>query len=206
VNGPRRVLLLTGGFTLPILLLAGGVLFARATKGGSDRMAPGLTGLTQPLSADPFVNAKDSTLDDAEAALGGHIVRPDTDLASDTTIEYIWLDSLNHRVALYYRSGVLLMVGPAADSDSDPSQVLANAEDVVAAGYGAAVLIQVDGVTAVATEQNFAGNDQCGTPEAECMPPQNNPSAITMILGDRSVELLAHIPLSDLTKIADSIE
>ncbi len=141
----------------------------------------------------------------AEAALGAHIVRPDTDLASDTTIEHVWLDSLNDRVALYYQSGVLLIVGPAADSDSDPSQVLANEKDVVAAGYGAAVLIQVDGVTAVATEQNFAGNDQCGTPGADCIPAQNNPSAISMVLGDRSVELLAHIPLGDLTKIADSI-
>jgi len=62
---------------------------------------------------------------------------------------------------------------------------------------------RLNGVPALVTGLNFKGNGLCGTPDEDCIPPQNNPSDISMVLNSYFVEYDAPLPLSDLI---DSLE
>jgi hypothetical protein len=195
----NRILLAAVGFGVPFLIVATAIV---SMGDGPGRVMPGFT---QSLDSDPFVNGEETTLEAAEAMLGRHVVRPDSDIASDSNISRVWVDKVNKRVAIYYGSGVLLTIQSADETDSNPAKRRANQEEFVAAQDGASTILQVNGVTAVGTQQDFGGNEACGTPGADCIPPQNNPSAITMVLGNDSIEILAEIPLDELTRTADTI-
>lgn len=197
--GGTRTLLAAVGIGVPFLLVATAIV---VTGNGPGRMMPGFV---QSLDSDPFVDGQETTLEAAEAMLGRRVVRPSSDLASDSNISHVWVDKVNRRVAIYYGSGVLLTIQPADETDPGPAEQRANQDEFVAAQDGASVILQVDGVTAVGTQQNFGGNQACGTPGADCIPPQNNPSAISMVLGGDSIEILAEIPLDELTRTADTI-
>ncbi|SRR6266567_1383893 len=183
-------------------LTLAGTAYWRGAAPQSAKGAPG-PGYGYPLDQPPFAGAESVSLADARMALGGNLLLPNDSDASVANIAQIWLDPSTDEVDVYFVSGVRLLEQPSAGESQDVIQ----AEDAAAVQQngGASQMETIDGVTAVITSRDFPGNGQCGTPGADCIPPQQNPSDVTMILDGDSVELTADWPVDQLVAAANTV-
>jgi len=156
-----------------------------------------------PLNLPAFQGAHPVTLEAARSAMGGSLPLPNSADASTADVQSVWLNSSTAEVDIYFGSGVRLLEEPG----SGESQTVIQAEDQAAVQQngGDSKLATIDGVTAVVTARDFSGNGQCGTPGVDCIPPQQNPSDVTMILNGFSVELTADWPVDQLVAVANTL-
>ncbi len=157
----------------------------------------------EPLDENPFKNGKDMSINDAEATLGHQILRPSSDLASDSNIVHVWVDESSDSASIYYKSGIRVFLSPQNDNGGDPHY---GYEAVVEANDGASIIQTVAGVQALVTARDFSGNGQCGTPGVDCIPASDNPSNVSMILGGYSILVDADLPVEDVVAVADTIK
>jgi hypothetical protein len=168
----------------------------------TSRGVPG-PGAGYPLSLSAVPEAQASTLQQAKDAYGGSLPMPDSPDASEADIKGVWLDTKSSQVDIYYSTGMRLLVEPNASES--PAMIQSDDELVIQQNGGASQLMTIDGVPAVATARDFAGNGQCGKPNVDCIPAQRNPSDVTMILNGVSVDVTADWPLDQLVAVANTI-
>ncbi len=101
----------------------------------------------------PFFGAKPTTIEDAETALGAHIPRPNSKLASDATVSAVWINENSGQVAIDYSSGLELY----ATQDAAPADPAAAQEAIVSTG-GPATGATVNGTPAVVMTGNYPGD------------------------------------------------
>jgi hypothetical protein len=192
----------TGAAIVALVFVVGSCATGTPRPTPTSRAVPG-PGVGYPLSRSAIPEALSSTLQQAQDAYGGSLPIPDSPDASTADIKGVWLDAKSSQVDIYYSTGLRLLVEPNASE----SQTTIQSEDQLAVmqNGGASQLMTIDGVPAVATARDFAGNGQCGMPDVDCIPSQQNPSDVTMILNGVSVEVTADWPLDRLVAVANTI-
>jgi len=155
------------------------------------------SGVTFPRSQGVLPRGEITSIEDAEAKAGFPILRPDTDLASDGSIQSIHIQTTSgdldtvSEVAIDYKSGIVetLLLAPAA-ADEDP------------AGYFAVQVEQnegrsvqtVNGVPALVIERNVDGT--------------GNPAVVSFVINGTQVTLYGlYTPIESesLVQVAESI-
>ena len=144
-----------------------------------------------------------STIQQVQDAYDGALPMPDSPDASVADIDGIWLDATSRQVDIYYSTGMRLLAEPLAGDSR--ARIRSDDKQVVQQNGGASRLMRIDNVLAVATARDFAGDGQCGTPDLDCVPSQQNPSDVTMILDGISVDVTADWPLERLVDAANTI-
>lgn len=102
------------------LLLIVGISLVLSTRSDRDEQTP----ITRRIPASlevignaPIPMASETTLSQAAEMLSFPILRPQVPLASDLTLDKIWVGGQTQQVALVYRSGVLVLLDPSPYAD-----------------------------------------------------------------------------------------
>jgi hypothetical protein len=154
----------------------------------------------------PFAFGQSMSLSDAQAKVGFNIPRPDDQLASDSQIKTVWVDTSSGaaqaQIELEYTSGLTVALEPALKDliQSDAAQLTffkQQVADDTAQTNGAESVSSVNGHPALVVPQNSAvwANGQS----------QGNSGDIEFVVGGEVIDVVGHFGTDDLQRVATSV-
>jgi hypothetical protein len=165
-----------------------------------------LVGIGGFTNGSPFVHGYSMSLSDAQAKVGFNIPRPDAQLASDSQIKTVWVDTsagaAQAQIEVEYTSGLYVELGPALKGlpQSNAAQLSFFQEQVAedaAQTKGAAFETSVGGHPALVIPQNSAleANGQS----------QGNSGDIEFVVGGEVIDISGNFATDDLLAVASTV-
>lgn len=177
------------GFACIVVLLASAAIVGH---GGQDaRVQPGISG----PDGSPLADGRETTLDAASKAAGFPVLRPSTELASDSSVSQVWVrDSWAPEIFVRYEGSIDLMV-EEPDYSGSPEDFYKAQQDQGVPGE----IIDLSGVAVFAVKGGSVSTKD---------PSTSGPPSITMVVDGLSVTLVGYGPdvtLDDLESAAMSV-
>jgi hypothetical protein len=181
------------GGAVAVVILAVLVAVAVALHDGSGSKTVGVSMVPEaPLSADPLIDGRPSSLSQAVASTPFHVYRPADPLAGDSKIGSVWVATHQtlSEVAWYYPASGIQIIERRSEWP-DPAKAISAMAAQMKSDQGVAVQT-LAGVPALVIPED---SDSTGA----------NPTSVTMVINGVYIQIISHQPASDLTSLAATL-